>query len=307
MITKDYKFVCSHEPWLSGSSDVSTREEFKDRKATYNMDDGDPDVDWNDRGNRTDWFAFDFTLEELKTLKRRQVDDFRDPGYDFQETFITVEELVTIVKSYGEQQGRTIGIYPELKQAYAITKVLQSRNDSKRYEDYVIEELDRLGYSTQDDPCYLQAFEPYSLDYVKNITKDKRMMLIAQNLTEDQWDMVENLGLYGMGIDKDGLITPGYPDELGRGRYEYPGHTDFIEKVHELGLKSHVWTFRNEWMKLYWDHGQDPYSLLEEYYSFGIDGYFADFPLTVRRFFHYKNILCSPEKIRNKEVEAKFT
>ena len=30
-------------------------------------------------------------------------------------------------------------------------------------------------------------------------------------------------------------------------------------QVHEHGYKAHVFTFRNEWQKLYWDHGQDPY------------------------------------------------
>ena len=30
------------------------------------------------------------------------------------------------------------------------------------------------------------------------------------------------------------------------------------------------------------EHGQDPYSQLEEFYDLGIDGYFSDFPLTIR-------------------------
>ena len=30
-------------------------------------------IHWNDKGNITDWFSFDFTLEELRTLKKYQV------------------------------------------------------------------------------------------------------------------------------------------------------------------------------------------------------------------------------------------
>lgn len=31
-------------------------------------------VDWNDKGDiENDWFSFDFTLEEIKTLKKHQV------------------------------------------------------------------------------------------------------------------------------------------------------------------------------------------------------------------------------------------
>ena len=46
---------------------------FNDRLVTYDMDDGDPNIDWNDKGNVTDIFAIDLTLEELKTLRRKQV------------------------------------------------------------------------------------------------------------------------------------------------------------------------------------------------------------------------------------------
>ena len=46
---------------------------FNDRLVTYDMDDGDPNIDWNDKGNVTDIFAIDVTLEELKTLRRKQV------------------------------------------------------------------------------------------------------------------------------------------------------------------------------------------------------------------------------------------
>ena len=62
------------------------------------MDDDDEDIDWNDKGDITDWFSFDFPLAELKTLKKRQANDFRDPRYDWTETVVTLEELVSITK-----------------------------------------------------------------------------------------------------------------------------------------------------------------------------------------------------------------
>ena len=40
------------------------------------MDDDDLDVDWNDKGNVNDFFTIDFTLEELRTLRRKQVGAF---------------------------------------------------------------------------------------------------------------------------------------------------------------------------------------------------------------------------------------
>ena len=53
-------------------------------------------------------------------------------------------------------------------------------------------------------------------------------------------------------------MTPGCPDGIERGNWEC-GTTNFIQEVKDHGLKVHAFTFRNEWMKLYWDHGQDPY------------------------------------------------
>ena len=71
---------------------------FQDRLKTLNMDDDDPEINWNDKGDITDWFSFDFTLEELKTLRKRQANSERDPRFDWTETIVTLDELVEITK-----------------------------------------------------------------------------------------------------------------------------------------------------------------------------------------------------------------
>lgn len=90
--------MCVHEPYLNLSTDVASKPEFADRLATYNMDDDDPLVDWNDKGEVTDWFTFDFTLKELQSLRKRQVNDFRDPSFDWTDTVVTLEDLVRITR-----------------------------------------------------------------------------------------------------------------------------------------------------------------------------------------------------------------
>jgi len=293
-ITKDHKFICAHEPYLQLTTDVANKTEFQDRRRTVNMDDDDDQIDWNDKGDITDWFSFDFTLAELKTLKKRQANNFRDPRYDWTETVVTLEELVSITKEFKKKQKRTIGIYPELKHSHAINKVLlNERSEKKRFEDHALEELTRLGFTSADSPCYLQAFEISSLEYVKNKTDLKLVFLTERNLTEENWARLDKIGLTGVGVDKGGLVTPGHPDDQRRGSVKWGEPTDFLDVVHKHGLKAHCFTFRNEWMKLYWDHGQDPYSQLEEFLELGTDGYFSDFPLTARRFLYYKNRLCS--------------
>merc|ERR1719369_1600694 len=196
-ITRDHKFICAHEPYLKKTTDIETRQDFANRKKTYNMDDDDPTFDWNDKGDVSDWFSFDFDLAELKTLKKRQANSFRDLRYDWQETVVTLEELVNITKQYGEKQKRTIGIYPELKHSHAVNKILSDRGESKRFEDYALEELKRLGFSSSSDPAYLQAFEISSLEYVKNKTDLKLVFLIEQNLTDSVWTRLDKLHLTG--------------------------------------------------------------------------------------------------------------
>lgn len=302
-ITKDLHFICAHEPYLSKTTDIATK--FgTDRKATYNMDDDDPNFDWNDKGEVTDYFSFDFTLAELQTLKKYQANDFRDPRYDYLETVVTLEELDKIVKEEGKKQGRTIGIYPEIKHPAATNKILKARGPHNGYpglanftslENETVNALHALGYNSPDSPCYLQSFELTSLETMRSMTDLKLVFLLEQNITQPTWDRIDKLKLAGIGVDKGNLVTPGVaaPSRGGKGGSYRAGTTDFIQQVHDHGLKAHCFTFRNEWMKLYWDHGQDPYSQLREYLDLKTDGYFSDFPLTTRRFLNYEGILCS--------------
>ena len=194
---QDLKFICVHEPYLNLTTDVSQKPEFASRLATYNMDDDDPLVDWNDKGNVTDWFSFDFTLDELRTLRKQQVNRFRDPGYDWKETIVTLEELVAITKEEGAKQGRTIGIYPELKHSFAINKVLAERGVKARFEDLVLAELHKFGFNSSSDPVFLQSFEMTSLEYVKDKTGLKLVFLTERNLTSTDWERLDAMELTG--------------------------------------------------------------------------------------------------------------
>ena len=191
------KFICVHEPYLNLTTDVSQKPEFASKLATYNMDDDDPLVDWNDKGNVTDWFSFDFTLDELRTLRKQQVNKFRDPGYDWKETIVTLEELVAITKEEGAKQGRTIGIYPELKHSFAINKVLAERGVKARFEELVLAELQKFDFNSSSDPVFLQSFEMTSLEYVKDKTGLKLVFLTERNLTSTDWERLDAMELTG--------------------------------------------------------------------------------------------------------------
>ncbi len=70
--TKDGVLVARHEPMLSGTTDVAERPEFAARKTTRKVDGVDT----------TDWFAGDFTLAEIKTLRAKQAMADRDQSHN---------------------------------------------------------------------------------------------------------------------------------------------------------------------------------------------------------------------------------
>ena len=105
--------VCSHEAWIGEVCDVWDKPEFADRIGSYDMSN-----DGNDIHDVTDnFFTFDFDLSELKTLRRIQVHNDRDPSYDGLYTFVTFDEFVKIAENKG------IGIAPEIKAPTAVNKV----------------------------------------------------------------------------------------------------------------------------------------------------------------------------------------
>ena len=160
--------ICSHEPWLSNHTNINCttsneqfcgppHPDFTDRLATYNLDDHDPDFHWDDKGNITDYFTYDFTLDELKTLRRKQHFPFRDQIYNWEFGIVTFQEYIDIAKSYG------MGIYPEMKHTFATNKILQSRGGQVTMEELVFNALRNNGYQNYEDKCIVQAFDLPSL------------------------------------------------------------------------------------------------------------------------------------------------
>jgi glycerophosphoryl diester phosphodiesterase len=159
---KDLKLVCSHEAWIKEVCDINDHLEFANRSTTYNMDDDDPNFNWNDKGDiKNNFFTIDFTLEELATLKRKQVNYFIDPNFNWQYSFATFDEFVTIA------QSKNVGIAPEIKAPTAINKILKARGVDITTEELVLKSLGDHGYTSRDDKCLLQCFELSTLEKLK--------------------------------------------------------------------------------------------------------------------------------------------
>ena len=117
VITKDGVLI--HENEIGGTTDVASRPEFADRRTEKYID-GEV---------VTGWFAEDFTLAEVKTLRARErLPELRPHNTRFDGMFEvpTFEEILNLVGAMNERRARDahalgrppprpIGVYPETK------------------------------------------------------------------------------------------------------------------------------------------------------------------------------------------------
>ena len=304
VMTKDRRLVARHEPMLGGTTDVADHPEFASRQVTK-MVDGFP---------VTDWFASDFTLAEIKTLRAKESRPGLRPGntiYDGQFEIPTLAEVIALAKTQSRIQGRVIGIYPELKHSTFHSGIFGKYN----FEDRLLKVL-HLAYGNKKcAPVFIQSFEVSNLRYLNKHTKIKLVQLIdADDVKADGTlslvppfkqpydfvvaglpftfaDLLTHHGLNFVKSYADG-IGPWKPylvktvddgiDRSGDGKLtindrRVEGSTGVLERAHARGLLVHSWTFRNDAS----GYGfSDPKAEMTYYYNLGLDGLFTDFPDT---------------------------
>ena len=140
VLTKDGHMIARHEPMIGGTTDVANHSEFTDRKK-IRMVDG---VENND------WFASDFTLAEIKTLRAIQPLARRDQQYNGDFAIPTLDEVIALAKSQSITTGRTIGIYPEIKHSTFHAELKGKKNHKLFGLNFFENKL--LGYSGPQKP-----------------------------------------------------------------------------------------------------------------------------------------------------------
>lgn len=266
-VTKDYQLVCLHEAWLNATTNVAQHEEFKDRVRTYEV---------HEFGVLTDYFAIDFTLAELKTLRKVQQHEYRDQNYNGLYEIATFDEYVKVAKS----AKRTVGIYPEIKDP-AFVNTHPHMKGMPSFERLAIDAIHKHGYTKRSDPCFVQCFSENVLHDVVKMT-DLRTIMLTEELPEykiKQWSNV----FYGVGPWKEQLV-PSVSDKNGNKNY-LGKPTGLLEKLHDAGLQVHAYTFRSEDRYLAHDYGQDIHEEFAYFEKLGIDGFFTDFTHSLTRYF----------------------
>ena len=303
--TKDGVLVARHEPNITGTTDVSTRAEFANRK-TKKVVDG---------VTEEGWFASDFTLAEIKTLRAIQPLSDRDPSYNGKFQIPTLDEVLDLAKSEGAKAGRTVGVYPETKHPTFHAKL------GLPLEDRLLATLAKYGYTSKSSPVIVQSFEVANLKYLRTKTQVRLVQLVdANDVNPDgsmdltaPYDKPYDFAVAGDARTFASLLTPAglkevktYADGVGpwkpyivpvKGTFGADGKmvdvnkdgavnyadassstpTSLVADAHKLGLMVHTWTMRNENRRLAFDYKGDPQAEYLQFYRLGVDGVFSDF------------------------------
>ncbi len=275
VMTKDGILVCRHECEIGETTDVEGRPEFANRRVTKTID-GE---------TFTGWFAEDFTLEELSTLRARErLPQLRDANqsFDGQEAVPTFVDVAVLAAEAG------VGVYPELKHPRYLAALGLDPVPA------FVAALRTVGLGASPQQYFAQCFEIQPLVRLAEVSArqipcvqliaaeggpaDGEGVNYAELLTDEGLSRVAGYAV-AIGVQKDLLIPR---DEAG----QLLAPTDLVTRAHRAGLQVHAWTFRPEnfFLPTSLRDGENPAERgrgrdeIRRFLDMGVDGLFCDHP-----------------------------
>jgi glycerophosphoryl diester phosphodiesterase len=284
VVTKDGVLVCRHEPEIGETTDVASRPEFAGRRTTKLLD-----------GVAVEgWFAEDFTLAELKTLRaveRLPAVRQQNTLYDGRFEVPTFEELLRLRRRLSAELGRELGVYPETKHPTYFAR------QGLALEGRLLRVLRSAGLNHPGAPVFVQSFEVSNLRQLRRAGLRTRVVQLL-SASGSPYDSIArgqgptyaelrtpaglaSIATYADGIGPDkNLVIPRQAD----GRLGTP--SALVAQAHDAGLLVHPYTFRaeNQFLPTDYRRGTVPSDYgraLDEQVAFlraGVDGVFTDNP-----------------------------
>lgn len=298
--TKDGHLIARHEPNITNTTDVASHPEFASRRTTKNVD----------GVNETGWFASDFTLREIKTLRALQTFPERPQQFNGRFRIPTLSEVIELVQRQSKRRHRRIGIYPETKHPTF------HKDLGLALEGRLVRILDRYDLDRRKSPVFIQSFEQSNLKRLNRMI-DVRLVQLVDAFDVDangnliyqapfdrpyDWTvsgdpelLARTFGFFATDEGLEEIST--YADGIGpwkkyivstNAANDTLPPTDLIDRAHAHGLLIHTWTFRSEQSRLANQYMGNPINEYLQFYELGIDGVFSDFPdhaVTARELF----------------------
>jgi glycerophosphoryl diester phosphodiesterase len=276
VMTRDGRLICRHEPEIGLTTDVAQK--FPARKRTAMID-----------GKKVEgWFAEDFTLAEIRTLRALQPLEGRSKEWDGQFTVPTLEEVIELALRKEKERGRPVGLYIETKHPTYF------REQGRDLTPELLKVLEHYGLNRRDARVFIQSFEVDNLQELAELTPVPLVQLLGpatarpfdrqaagDPLTYGQMARPEGLDLiarYAAGIGPTkSLILPLNSDG------SLKPATRLVIDAHQRGLLVHPYTFRDEDRFLSNEDKGNPVAEYRRFFNLGIDGVFTDFPDTAQR------------------------
>jgi glycerophosphoryl diester phosphodiesterase len=243
-LTRDNVLVAMHDETLQRTTNVAAL--FAPRNGGYKV--------------------ADFTLAEVKTLTVVPTGTGKTtyPGFTPASPELrvpTFDEVIALARAQSANAGRSVGIYPEAKQADPVM------------EDQILATLKQHGYASAADKVFVQSFSDAT---VRSLDAKQRALGLKLPLillgyaitTADGGAMMAVPGGRALSLKEVASFANGVG--VGITNAKYPLTKNFVEQAHAAGLAVHGWTFAKA----------DAAVAADEYQAFlamGLDGLFSNY------------------------------
>ena len=306
--TKDGVLIARHEPNMINTTNVKDLAQFASRKTTK-MVDGVAEEGF---------FASDFTLAEIKTIRAIMPQSERTQVFNNLYEIPTLEEIINLVKQVEADTGKKIGIYPETKHPTF------HDNLGLSLEEPLLATLAKTGF-TDPSRVFIQSFEVANLKELNGKTNIPLVQLLDaydvnldgslsyEDVNKQPYDFtvkgdkrtyadlqtpagLKEIATYadGIGAWKPMIISSKGVDANGDGKADDVNKdglvndtdrtllpaTSLVKDAHANNLLVHAYTFRNEARRLASDYNGIPAEEYKAFINAGVDGFFSDFPGT---------------------------
>ena len=268
VLTKDYIPIVLHDIYIDTVTDVETK------FSSYARKDGR-------------YYAIDFTLEQIKTLKVSErfqqtpphdvIYPKRFPKWNSKFEISTFREEIELVlglqkslKQSANLNNKVVGIYPEIKQPF-----FHMEEGYKNFSEIVLQILKEYNYTKSTDPVFLQCFDPFELIDTES---DDRINYTYWGSEEG----LKNISKFAQGIGPEKTLLI----ELDSNK-KYLKPSSMVTNARKFDLALHPYTFRVDSLPPYVkDHDELMKIFVDE---IEVDGLFSDFPDLVVKYISESN------------------